>query len=72
MVRKFENINVTNLSYKLTDKRERNGKVGTTKSDNVAYKKQRVAVNGHDPRCYFTKRFITDGARLKQILNGYI
>ena len=33
---KLNHINVKNLSYKLVDARQRNGSVGTTKSDNVA------------------------------------
>ncbi len=69
---KLNHINVKNLSYKLVDARQRNGSLGTTKSDNVAWMKQIVSVNGHDPRCFFTKRFITESARLKQILNGHI
>ena len=69
---KLNHINVKNLSYKLVDARQRNGSVGTTKSDNVAWMKQIVSVYGHDPRCFFTKRFITIESRLKQILNGHI
>ena len=69
---KLNHINVKNLSYKLVDARQRNGSLGTTKSDNVGWMKEIVAVNGHDPRCFFTKRFITVEARLKQILNGHI
>ena len=69
---KLNHINVKNLSYKLVDARQRNGSVVTTKSDNVAWMKQIVSVNGHDPRCFFTKRFITIESRLKQILNGHI
>jgi len=69
---KLNHINVKNLSYKLVDARQRNGSVGTTKSDNIGWMKEIVAVNGHDPRCFFTKRFITVEARLKQILNGHI
>ena len=69
---KLNHINVKNLSYKLVDARQRNGSVGTTKSDNIGWMKEIVAVNGHDPRCFFTKRFITIEARLKQILNGHI
>ena len=69
---KLNHINVRNLSYKLVDARQRNGSLGTTKSDNIGWMKEIVAVNGHDPRCFFTKRFITVEARLKQILNGHI
>ena len=69
---KLNHINVKNLSYKLVDARQRNGSVGTTKSNNIGWMKEIVAVNGHDPRCFFTKRFITESARLKQILNGHI
>jgi hypothetical protein len=69
---KLNHINVKNLSYKLVDARQRNGSLGTTKSDNIGWMKEIVAVNGHDPRCFFTKRFITVEARLKQILNGHI
>ena len=69
---KLNHINVKNLSYKLVDARQRNGSLGTTKSDNIGWMKEIVAVNGHDPRCFFTKRFITIESRLKQILNGHI
>ena len=69
---KLNHINVKNLSYKLVDARQRNGSLGTTKSDNIGWMKEIVAVNGHDPRCFFTKRFITVESRLKQILNGHI
>ena len=69
---KLNHINVRNLSYKLVDASQRNGSLGTTKSDNIGWMKEIVAVNGHDPRCFFTKRFITVEARLKQILNGHI
>ena len=69
---KLNHINVRNLSYKLVDARQRNGSLGTTKSDNIGWMKEIVAVNGHAPRCFFTKRFITVEARLKQILNGHI
>ena len=69
---KLNHINVRNLSYKLVDARQRNGSLGTTKSDNIGWMKEIVAVNGHDPRCFFTKRFITVESRLKQILNGHI
>ena len=69
---KLDHIKVNHLSYRLVDARQRNGSVGTTKSDNIGWMKEIVAVNGHDPRCFFTKRFITVEARLKQILNGHI
>ena len=69
---KLNHINVRNLSYKLVDARQRNGSLGATKSDNIGWMKEIVAVNGHDPRCFFTKRFITIESRLKQILNGHI
>ena len=69
---KLNHINVKNLSYKLVDARQRNGSVGTTKSNNIGWMKEIVAVNGHDPRCFFTKRFITIESRLTQILNGHI
>ena len=69
---KLNHINLRNLPYKLVDARQRNGSVGTTKSNNIGWMKEIVAVNGHDPRCFFTKRFITIESRLKQILNGHI
>ena len=46
---KLNHINVKNLSYKLVDAGQRNGSLGTTKSDNIGWMKEIVAVNGHDP-----------------------